>query len=183
MLTLSQLRSTDYRTRPGAVDVAIRSADCSKAILSIVTVTVAPSSTVTTIRPTATLTSPTTTSTTSTRILTTTVDVLSTETTISVSTIFTTSTVQPVVPRAEKRALTTSVPAYASSCTKPGAYVSACSCLLGSSLSTSTSTVTVTASVSTAYRTCLPNWLMNVAASRLLGCQQRVQLQSSLILC
>ncbi|OIW26518.1 hypothetical protein CONLIGDRAFT_476211 [Coniochaeta ligniaria NRRL 30616] len=137
-------------TRAGAVDPAIRSADCSKAVVNVVTVTVTPTVTGATVTATTSTTSSITVSQSTTTVTTTTVAVFSTVTTTDVSTSVTLSTVLPVLrreeQRAEKRALTTSVPAYASSCTKPGAYASACSCLLGHSISTSTSTVTVTAS-------------------------------------
>jgi hypothetical protein len=76
------------------------------------------------------------------------VTLVSTLTKTDVNTQFTTTTYTPVAQRAVKREVSTAVPAYASSCTKPGAYASACSCLLGSALPTSTSTITVTASVS-----------------------------------
>ncbi|KAH8903251.1 hypothetical protein BR93DRAFT_940780 [Coniochaeta sp. PMI_546] len=142
-------------TRAGAVDPAIRSADCSRAFVNVVTVTVTPTATALTVTSTASVTSSIIVSTSGTTVKTTTVAVFSTVTSTDVSTTVTISTVLPVVPRAEaeKRALTTSVPAYASSCTKPGAYASACSCLLGHSASTSTSTVTATASAVTTAAT------------------------------
>ncbi|KAB5542730.1 hypothetical protein GE09DRAFT_1191994 [Coniochaeta sp. 2T2.1] len=79
----------------------------------------------------------------STAVSTTTLTIFSTVTSTAVSTAVTTFV---TTPDARRQLLTTSVPAYTGSCTNPGAYASACLCLLGHSLSASASTVTVTAS-------------------------------------
>jgi hypothetical protein len=120
------------------------------ALANVVTVTVTPTATVATVTLTASVTSSITISKSATTVATTTVAVLGTVTDIDVSTSITISTVLPVL--AKRDVTTTSQPAYASACTKPGSYASACSCLFGSALPTGTSTVTVTASVSNLFQ-------------------------------
>jgi hypothetical protein len=135
------------------------------ALVNYVTVTVTPTTTAATVTNTASVTTDITVSTSTTVVEGTTMTLVSTLTETDVNTQFTTTTYTPVAQRAVRREVSTAVPAYASSCTKPGAYASACSCLLGSALPTSTSIITVTASVSHESTPCktisLTSLLMN----------------------